>query len=65
MIQLLNKFLGKNMKPVFLDPQPGDIFKSYSDISMARKRLGYKPVIGFESGLQKTLQYFQSKSQLK
>ena len=30
----------------------GDILHSYADISKAEKRLGYKPVVGFDDGFE-------------
>jgi UDP-glucose 4-epimerase len=36
----------------------GDILHSYADISKAERMLGYRPVVSFEEGLEKTLEWF-------
>ncbi len=60
LVSALNKILGKDIKPVFLPKRQGDIFRSWADISRAKKILGYKPKIGFEEGLKKTVKYLES-----
>ena len=57
--KILNKILDKNIPPKFLPPRPGDIYKSHADISKAREVLGYKPLVRFEEGLRRTVEYFQ------
>lgn len=55
LVDALNKIIGKNIKPKFLDPRPGDVFKTRADISKIQKKLGYKPLVSFEEGLKKTV----------
>ena len=57
----INKILGKNVQPVFLPVRAGDIFRSNSDISKIEKMTTYRPLVGFEEGLQKTVEYFLKK----
>ncbi|QGJ71587.1 Nucleoside-diphosphate-sugar epimerase [Planctomycetales bacterium 10988] len=59
LVDQLNALLGTSIEPKFLDPRPGDILHSCSDISLARERLGFQPQIDFEKGLDKTLQYYR------
>lgn len=56
----LNKLMHKNIKPVFLKPRPGDVFKTEADISSARKGLSYKPKVDFLKGLELTIEYFKN-----
>jgi nucleoside-diphosphate-sugar epimerase len=56
----LNKITGKDIKPVFLPKRPGDVFRTWADISQAKKLLGYKPKVGFEEGLRKTVKYMEA-----
>lgn len=60
LLSALNKLIGKNIKPVFLPSRPGDVFRTWADISQAKKLLGYRPKVGFEEGLRKTVKYMQS-----
>ncbi|MBF0489485.1 MAG: SDR family oxidoreductase [Candidatus Omnitrophica bacterium] len=57
----LNHILGKNIQPKFLPIRSGDIFKSSADISKVSNTINYKPLIGFEEGLRRTVKYFQLK----
>jgi nucleoside-diphosphate-sugar epimerase len=57
----LNKVLNKNIQPQFLPLRTGDLFRSTADISKITKAAGYKPTVGFEEGLKKTVEYFKTK----
>lgn len=57
----INKILGKNVAPKFLPVRAGDIFRSNSDISKFQRMTPYKPLVSFEDGLQKTVDYFVKK----
>jgi len=41
------------------DSRTGDVRRTLADISKAKKLLGYRPIIGFEEGLKKTVSYFR------
>lgn len=60
LVELLNKLLGKNIKPQFLAQRQGDVFKTHADISKIKKTLKYKPLVEFEEGLGKTMEYFNT-----
>ena len=60
-IKHLNKMLGKDFKLEFAPSRRGDVEKTMADISKMKKMLHIKPEVGFESGLEKTLKWFQSK----
>ena len=57
----LEKITGKKVEKVFLPKRKGDIRKTYSDISRARRELGYKPLVGFPAGLKLTWEYFRNR----
>lgn len=61
LVDILNKIMGKNIKPKFLDARPGDVFKTEADISRITSRLKYQPLVSFEEGLERTVAYFQEK----
>ncbi|MBU0503128.1 MAG: SDR family oxidoreductase [Candidatus Omnitrophota bacterium] len=60
LVALINKILKKNIKPEFLAKRPGDVFKTLADISQIKKKLGFKPLVNFEEGLRRTVEYFKS-----
>jgi len=39
----------------------GDVKHSLADLSRAEKHLGYKPKVGFEEGLRKTVAWYRSR----
>lgn len=56
---MLNKIIGKNIKPRLLPIRPGDVFKTLADITKIKTMLGFKPMVNFEEGLRKTIKYFE------
>jgi dTDP-glucose 4,6-dehydratase len=52
LVQILQKTMDKNLKPVHQDPRAGDIRYSYASIEKARARLGYEPKFSLETGLK-------------
>ena len=61
LVALLNKILGKDIKPEFLPVRAGDVFRTLADITKAKKTIGYSPKIGFEEGLKKAVDWFKNK----
>jgi len=60
LIDTLNKIIGKEIKPDFLDVRQGDVVKTHADISKIKDRLKFKPSVNFEEGLEKTVEYFRN-----
>ncbi len=58
-IELLNKIFGKQVKPQYTSPRPGDARHSHADITLARQLLGYQPLVGFEEGLRRTVDWYR------
>jgi UDP-glucose 4-epimerase len=54
----LERILGRKIAKTFSPKRKGDIRKTYSDISRARKLLGFKPLVLFPRGLELTWAYF-------
>ena len=59
--EILNRIMKKNIKPVFLKPRSGDIFKTHADLSRARKYLTFTPKVDFITGLGLTVNYYKEK----
>ena len=51
LVSILNRILGKNVKPKLLPIRAGDVFRTNADISKIKKKIGYKPMGSFEEGL--------------
>ena len=58
-IELINELLGKDIKPTYAAPRPGDVKHSLADIRLAKKVISYKPVVDFRAGLQKAIQWYR------
>lgn len=58
-IKMINNSLGKNIMPIYVDPRPGDVKHSLADITAARRLIGFKPIISFEQGLQKAIEWYR------
>ncbi|MEM4389301.1 MAG: SDR family oxidoreductase [Candidatus Micrarchaeia archaeon] len=61
LLHTLEKIIGKKSTPKFLPPRQGDIRHSLADIELARRVLGYRPTVGFEEGLRKTVAWFEAR----
>ena len=56
---MINKILGKNIKPVYAPTRPGDVKHSLADITAAKKLLNYQPKISFEQGLRLAIDWYK------
>ncbi len=61
LVDALNKIIGKNIQPKHLPIRAGDVFRTSADITKIKKVLNYKPIVKFEEGLRRTVEYFKSK----
>jgi UDP-glucose 4-epimerase len=59
-VKILRKLSGYSGEVKYGPERTGDIKRSYADISRAQQALGYKPIVGFEEGLKKTLAWYRS-----
>ncbi len=58
-IDMINKIVGKNIKPTYVPPNKGDVKHSLADITIAKKLLGFKPVVSFKEGLAKAIEWYR------
>lgn len=58
-IEVINATLGKNIKPIYTDPRPGDVKHSLADISAAENLIGFKPKVPFKQGLQLAIDWYR------
>jgi nucleoside-diphosphate-sugar epimerase len=65
LVGTLNKIMGKSVQPKFLPIRAGDVLRTHADISKIKRKLKFKPTIGFEEGLIKTVEYFKAKNKVK
>jgi nucleoside-diphosphate-sugar epimerase len=58
-IDMINEIVGKKVKPEYTDPRPGDVKHSLADINLARKLIGFEPVIDFQDGLRRSIDWYR------
>jgi len=58
-IDMINELLGKNVKPTYAAPRPGDVKHSLADITLARKLIGFTPTVQFKEGLEKAIDWYR------
>ncbi|NOZ64315.1 MAG: SDR family oxidoreductase [Caldiserica bacterium] len=56
----LSQIAGREVKPVFTPPRPGDPPYTMADIEKVTSLLGYKPLVSFREGLERTFAWFKS-----
>lgn len=60
LIEILEEKLGKKALRNFLPMQPGDVIRTYADVSKLEKAIGYRPTTGLEEGLDCFVNWFKS-----
>jgi nucleoside-diphosphate-sugar epimerase len=60
LLATLKKIFGSNVEPIYRDPRTGDVRDSQADISKAQTLLGYRPAVGLEEGLRKTVDWYKT-----
>jgi len=58
-IDMINEILGRNIKPIYTDPRPGDVKHSLADTTAAEKLLGFKPIVDFKDGLKLAIDWYR------
>ena len=58
-VDMINEIVGKNVKPIYAAPRPGDVKHSLADISLAKKLIAFKPKVSFRDGLQKAIEWYR------
>ncbi len=62
LLQVMNGLVGTALSPLYADARQGDVRDSQADITKARTRLGYTPLVSLEEGLRRTLEWARSES---
>ncbi|MDD5310541.1 MAG: SDR family oxidoreductase [Candidatus Omnitrophica bacterium] len=60
LVKFLNEIIGKDIKPKFMPPRPGDVKHTLADVAKMKKLLKFDPKVDFVLGLRKTVEYFRS-----
>lgn len=61
LVQNLNEIMGTDFAPVYEDERPGDIKFSKASTDLISGMLHYKPIVSFEDGLARTVNWFSER----
>jgi nucleoside-diphosphate-sugar epimerase len=56
LVATLQRLTGSSREPVYEESRLGDLPRSWADVSLANRVLGYDPSVGFEDGLLATIE---------
>jgi Nucleoside-diphosphate-sugar epimerases len=59
LLQVMNELMGSKIEPIFAQARAGDVRDSLADISLARRVLGYEPLVDLRTGLVPTIEYYR------
>jgi len=59
LFSVIRELTGARVEPIYASPREGDVKDSQADITKAQNLLGYKPLVSFEEGLRRTLDWYQ------
>lgn len=65
LVTMLQEISGKDITPVYGPERAGDVKHSLADIAKIRTKLGYKPKISMQEGLEKVYHYYLDKVKMK
>ena len=57
---MLALFERTDLAPTFAPPRPGDVSHSLADLTLARRVIGFEPIVGFEPGLAATCAWYDN-----
>jgi UDP-glucose 4-epimerase len=60
LLAVLSRAIGRPGRPRYEAPRQGDIRHSLADIRLARRLLGYRPRVDFETGLRRTVDWYRA-----
>ncbi len=60
LVEMINKILGTDVKPIYTEPRPGDIKHSFADITRLKETLKFEPPVKFEEGLRLTIDWYKA-----
>jgi UDP-glucuronate 4-epimerase len=64
LIELIEEALGKKANIERFEPQPGDVFLTYADVSKARRMLGYEPKVNMTEGIKRFVEWYKEERRL-
>ena len=60
LFQTMRRMIGASVDPKYAESRAGDVRDSQADIAKAQRLLGYEPIVSFEDGLQRTVDWYRT-----
>jgi nucleoside-diphosphate-sugar epimerase len=60
LFETMKRLIGATVEPVYAETRAGDVSDSQADITLARELLGYEPIVSFEDGLERTVDWYRT-----
>ena len=60
LFKTMREVVGGTVEPTYADPRSGDVRDSQADIAKAQRLLGYQPIVSFEDGLKRTIEWYRT-----
>jgi nucleoside-diphosphate-sugar epimerase len=56
----MRELVGGTLEPEYIETRPGDVKDSQADIAKAERLLAYAPIVTFEEGLRRTVEWYRA-----
>ena len=56
---VMREIVGGDVEPKYVDARAGDVRDSQAEIRKAKELLGYEPIVSFEEGLRRTIEWYR------
>ena len=60
LVRMISRLIGTDREPMYAPRRAGDVLHSQAAISKAGRLLQYKPTVGLEEGLRRTIEWLRS-----
>jgi nucleoside-diphosphate-sugar epimerase len=60
LFEAMRRLIGATVKPEYTETRAGDVRDSLADLQLAKELLGYKPIVPFEEGLRRTVEWYRT-----
>jgi UDP-glucose 4-epimerase len=56
----MRDLVGSTVEPIYVESRDGDVRDSQADLRKAKEILGYEPIVSFEEGLRRTIEWYRA-----
>jgi UDP-glucuronate 4-epimerase len=64
-IEILEEKIGKKAEKIYMDMQPGDVLRTYADVSDLERDIGFRPSTSLEQGLDEFVKWYKDYYKIK